>query len=220
MKISILLLVSLLMAKVALGADPAPGDALRASDPPSAATGQSPPAADQSGRSITADMALATDVWPLVGEARLKVLIWEVYDSALFTPSGRWQGDAPYRLSLHYLRNIPAAKLVEETEKAWREQGRNHPRLNEWLGLLGDLWPDITEGDNLVFGLNELGDSAFWFNGSPLGSIEDRDFGPLFGGIWLDPDTPRPELRAQLIGPTSKLAKNSQPEQTLAVALF
>ena len=156
-------------------------------------------------------MALATDVWPLVGEARLKVLIWEVYDSALFTPSGRWQGDAPYQLSLHYLRNIPAAKLVEETEKAWREQGRNHPRLNEWLGLLGDLWPDITEGDNLVFGLNALGDSAFWFNGSPLGSIEDRDFGPLFGGIWLDPDTPRPELRAQLIGPTSKLAKNSQP---------
>ena len=156
-------------------------------------------------------MALATDVWPLVGEARLKVLIWEVYDSALFTPSGHWQSDAPYRLSLHYLRNIPAAKLVEETEKAWREQGRNHPRLNEWLGLLGDLWPDITEGDNLVFGLNEFGDSAFWFNGSPLGSIEDRDFGPLFGGIWLDPDTPRPELRAQLIGPASKLAQNSQP---------
>ena len=211
MKISILLLVYLLVTKVALGADPAPGDALRASDPPGAATGQSPPAADQSGRSITADMALATDVWPLVGEARLKVLIWEVYDSALFTPSGRWQGDAPYRLSIQYLRNIPAAKLVEETEKAWREQGRNHPRLNEWLGLLGDLWPDITEGDNLVFGLNELGSSAFWFNGSPLGSIEDRDFGPLFGGIWLDPDTPRPELRAQLIGPASKLAQNSQP---------
>ena len=209
MKNSIVLLMSLLVTKVALGADPAPGDALRASDPPGAATGQSPPAADQSGRSITADMALATDVWPLVGEARLKVLIWEVYDSALFTPSGRWQGDAPYRLSLHYLRNIPAAKLVEETEKAWRDQGRNHPRLNEWLGLLGDLWPDITEGDNLVFGLNELGYSAFWFNGSALGSIEDRDFGPLFGGIWLDPDTPRPELRAQLIGPTSKLAKNS-----------
>ena len=208
MKLSIVLLVSLLVTKVALGADPVPGNALRAPDSPGEATGQSPPAADQSGRAKTDEIALATDVWPLVGEARLKVLIWEVYDSGLFTPSGRWQGDAPYRLSLHYLRNIPAAKLVEETEKAWREQGRNHSRVNEWLGLLGDLWPDITEGDNLVFGLNELGDSAFWFNGSPLGSIEDRDFGPLFGGIWLDPDTPRPELRAQLIGPASKLAQN------------
>ena len=211
MKISIVLLMSLLVTKVALGADPAPGDALRASDPPGAATGQSPPAVNQSGRAITADMALATDVWPLVGEARLKVLIWEVYDSALFTPSGHWQGDAPYRLSLHYLRNIPVAKLVEETEKAWRQQGRDHPRLNEWLDLLGELWPDITEGDNRVFGLGASGDSAFWFNGSPLGSIEDRDFGPLFGGIWLDPDTPRPELRAQLIGPASELAQNSWP---------
>ena len=211
MKTSVPLLAFLLVTGILLGADPAQGDSSVAPDPIGAVAGQSPPAADQSGRAITNEMALATDVWPLVGEARLKVLIWEVYDSALFTPSGRWQGDAPYRLSLHYLRNIPAAKLVEETEKAWREQGRNHPRLNEWLGLLGDLWPDITEGDNLVFGLNELGDSAFWFNGSPLGSIEDRDFGPLFGGIWLDPDTPRPELRAQLIGPASKLAQNSQP---------
>ena len=135
-----------------------------------------------------------------------------MYDSALFTPTGQWQGDAPYRLSLHYLRNISADKLVEETEKAWRQQGRDHPRLNEWLALLGELWPDITEGDNLVFGLSALGESAFWCNGSPLGGVDDRDFGALFGGIWLDPDTPRPALRTQLIGPASELAQISRPD--------
>ena len=156
--------------------------------------------------------ALAVDIWPMVGQAKLKVLVWEVYDSALFTPSGTWQGEAPYQLSLIYLRNIPARKLVEETEKAWQKQGRNHPKLNEWLALLGELWPDITKGDNLVFGLNASGDSVFWFNGSPIGGIDDRDFGPLFGGIWLAPDTPRPELRAQLIGPASKSAQNSRPD--------
>ena len=156
--------------------------------------------------------ALAVDIWPMVGQAKLKVLVWEVYDSALFTPSGTWQGEAPYQLSLIYLRNIPASKLVEETGKAWQKQGRNHPKLNEWLALLGELWPDITKGDNLVFGLNASGDSVFWFNGSPIGGIDDRDFGPLFGGIWLAPDTPRPELRAQLIGSTSKSAQNSRPD--------
>ena len=201
---------SLLLTGIVLGADMA-GDPSRSPELAGAASGQSAPSNDQSTMPASSDLALATDVWPLVGEARLKVFIWKVYDSALFTPSGHWQGDAPYRLSLHYLRDIPAATLVEETEKAWQEQGRSHPRLNEWLGLLGDLWPDITEGDNLVFGLNASGDSAFWFNGSPLGSIEDRDFGPLFGGIWLDPDTPRPGLRAQLIGPTPELAENSGP---------
>jgi hypothetical protein len=156
--------------------------------------------------------ALAVDIWPMVGQAKLKVLVWEVYDSALFTPSGTWQGEAPYQLSLIYLRNIPARKLVEETEKAWQKQGRNHPKLNEWLALLGELWPDITKGDNLVFGLNASGDSVFWFNDSPIGGIDDRDFGPLFGGIWLAPDTPRPELRAQLIGPASKSEQNSRPD--------
>ena len=212
MKTLIFLLASLLVTMIALGADPAQRDFSRAPDPNGAATGQSPPAADQSGRAISDEMALATDVWPLVGEARLKVLIWDVYDSALFTPSGHWQGDAPYRLSLHYLRNIPAAKLVEQTEKAWRQQGRDHPGLNKWLTLLSELWPDIAEGDNLVFGLSASGESAFWFNGSPLGGIDDRDFGALFGGIWLDPDTPIPKLRAQLIGPASELMHKSRPD--------
>ena len=212
MKTSIILLASLLVPWIALGAASVPEGSSRAPDPVGAATGQSPPAADQSGRAIADEMALATDVWPMVGEARLKVFIWEVYDSALFTPTGHWQGDAPYRLSLHYLRNIPAAKLVEETEKAWRQQGRDHPRLNEWLALLGKLWPDITEGDNLVFGLSASGESAFWCNGSPLGGVDDRDFGALFGGIWLDPDTPRPALRTQLIGPASELAQISRPD--------
>ena len=201
---------SLLLTGIVLGADMA-GDPSRSPELAGAASRQSAPSNDQSTMPASSDLALATDVWPLVGEARLKVFIWKVYDSALFTPSGRWQGGAPYQLSLHYLRDIPAATLVEETEKAWQEQGRSHPRLNEWLGLLGDLWPEVTEGDNLVFGLNASGDSAFWFNGSPVGIIDDRDFGPLFGGIWLDPDSPRPGLRAQLIGPTAELAQNSRP---------
>ena len=211
MKTLVLLMASLLVTQVAFGTERAQEDALQSPELAGAASEQSAPSIDQSTRPSSSDLSLATDVWPVVGEARLKVLIWEVYDSALFTPSGRWQGVAPYRLSLRYLRDIPAAKLVEETGKAWQEQGRSHPRLNEWLVLLAALWPDITKGDNLVFGLNASGDSAFWFNGSPIGSIDDRDFGPLFGGIWLDPDTPRPGLRAELIGPTPELAQNSRP---------
>jgi len=211
MKISILVLASLLVTKVALGADIGGEEPSASSDIGDAMSGQLAPSIAPSALPASSDLSLATDVWPLVGKARLKVLIWEVYDSALFTPSGRWQGGAPYQLSLHYLRDIPASKLVEETEKAWQEQGRHHPRLGEWLVLLVGIWPDIAEGDNLVFGLTASGESAFWFNGSPIGSIDDRDFGALFGGIWLDPDTPRPELRAQLIGPTSELAQNRRP---------
>ena len=114
-----LLIACLIVTGVALGADLGVEESTRTPVLVGAPSGQSATFIDQSAMASSDELALATDVWPLVGEARLKVLIWEVYDSALFTPSGHWQGDAPYRLSLHYLRNIPAAKLVEETEKAW-----------------------------------------------------------------------------------------------------
>ena len=142
---------------------------------------------------------LAIDDWPMVGQARLKVLFWNIYDSALYTPSGRWQGEGPYQLSLHYLRDIPVHQLIEQTDKAWREQGRAHPRQAEWLAQLTDIWPDITEGDNLVLSVAVSGHSGFWFNGEYIGAIQDEAFGPLFGGIWLDADTPQPALRSQLI---------------------
>ena len=142
---------------------------------------------------------LAIDDWPMVGQARLKVLLWNIYDSALYTPSGIWQGEGPYQLSLHYLRDIPVHQLIEQTDKAWREQGRNHPLQPEWLVQLADIWPDITEGDNLVLSVAASGHSGFWFNGKFIGAIEDEDFGPLFGGIWLDADSPQPDLRAKLI---------------------
>ena len=140
------------------------------------------------------------DHWSMVGQARLKVLFWNIYDSALHTPSGVWQGKGPYQLSLHYLRDVPVHQLIEQTDKAWREQERTHPRQAEWLVQLQDIWPDITKGDNLVLRVAASGHSEFWFNGEFIGGIQDKAFGPLFGGIWLDADSPQPDLRAKLIG--------------------
>ena len=141
---------------------------------------------------------LSIDDWPMVGKARLKVLFWNIYDSALYTPSGTWQGQGPYQLSLHYLRDIPVSQLIEQTDKAWQEQGRNHPLQAAWLLQLTSIWPDITKGDNLVLSVAASGHSGFWFNGEFIGGIRDEAFGPLFGGIWLDADSPQPDLRANL----------------------
>ena len=78
-------------------------------------------------------MSLSAASWPLVGEARLRVLLWEVYDSALYTPSGRWLGAGPYQLSLTYLRDIPVEQLIKETRKAWDGQSRVHSQQESWL---------------------------------------------------------------------------------------
>ena len=41
--------------------------------------------------------------------------------------------------------------------------------------------------------------ARFVFNGRPLGEIADADFARRFFGIWLDPRTSAPELRAALL---------------------
>ena len=34
-----------------------------------------------------------------------------------------------------------------------------------------EMWPDITQGDNLVFGVGADDHSQFWFNGEFIGGI-------------------------------------------------
>jgi len=145
-------------------------------------------------------LSLSTASWPLVGEARLKVLLWQVYDSALYTPSGRWLGAGPYQLSLTYLRDVSVEQLIKETRKAWDEQNRAHLEQENWLQKLAEMWPDISAGDNLVFGVGADDQTQFWFNGQSIGGIDHPDFAAFFGGIWLSEDSPRPALRARLIG--------------------
>jgi len=178
--------ITALSALAALGEDP---DSTAVETTPS----QTMPSSRES-------LSLSTASWPLVGEARLKVLLWKVYDSALYTPSGRWLGAGPYQLSLTYLRDIPVEQLIKETRKAWDEQNRVHPEQENWLRALAEIWPDISAGDNLVFGVGTDDQNQFWFNGQLIGSIDHPDFAAFFGGIWLGEDSPRPALRARLIG--------------------
>ena len=178
--------ITVLSALAALGEDSA-----------STADNATPPQPMPSSRE---SLSLSTASWPLVGEAQLKVLLWKVYDSALYTPSGRWLGAGPYQLSLTYLRDIPVEQLIKETRKAWDEQSRVHPEQENWLRALAEIWPDISAGDNLVFGVGADDQNQFWFNGQSIGGIDHPDFAAFFGGIWLSEDSPRPALRARLIG--------------------
>lgn len=137
----------------------------------------------------------------LVGKARLKVLLWSVYDSRLYTPTGQYDdGDRPLRLEIQYLRDIRARDLVDRTLVEWKAMGRNHPRQEEWLAALEAMWPDISATDVLTLDLDAEGTATFRHNGRALGTIEDQAFGQEFVDIWLSQDCTRPELRLALIG--------------------
>jgi hypothetical protein len=136
-----------------------------------------------------------------VGEARLRVLFWSIYDSRLYTPSGEYDaGERPLRLEIEYLMNIRAEALVDRTEKEWRKMGLEHPEQEDWLKRLESLWPDIEDGDVLTLDVNSDEEASFAHNGKHLGTIGADGFARHFLAIWLSENSTRPELRAALVG--------------------
>ena len=139
--------------------------------------------------------------WLPVGEARLRILFWSIYDARLFTESGRYKESVrPLRLQLTYLMDISSKELAERTLDEWRNMGRSDPRQGEWIAQIKSLWPDIEKGDVVEQVIDEAGVTHFSHNGRVLGRIEDPDFGIEYLDIWLSEDTTRPELRRALLG--------------------
>ena len=143
----------------------------------------------------------ATPSLTMVGEARLNVMFFSVYDSRLYTEDGRYIADQrPLRLEIEYLRNIKAKALVEQTGAEWDHLQVTHERRGAWLEELTALWPDVGKNDVIALELDADNRSTFYFNGEKLGVMEDADFGEYFVAIWLSPDTSRPALREALLG--------------------
>lgn len=150
---------------------------------------------------LSLPVVAAEERWQLVGEARLKVLFWSVYDSSLFSEDGRYtQGQRPLRLEIQYLRDIEASDLLENTQSEWEGLPGVPSASSEWLQELALIWPDVKTNDVLAFEVDGEGSGEFFLNGESLGGVDDADFSAYFLDIWLSPDTSRPKLRQALIG--------------------
>lgn len=150
---------------------------------------------------LAATALAASSSLQMVGEARLHVMFFSVYDSRLYTEDGRYEQDQrPLRLEIEYLRNVKARALVEQTDAEWDHLEVTHERRGAWLQKLTDLWPDVSKNDVIALELDADNRSTFYFNGEKLGTLEDADFGEYFVAIWLSPDTSRPALREDLLG--------------------
>ncbi len=138
--------------------------------------------------------------YELVGEARLSVLWFDVYDASLLSNSGRYNPSSePLLLKLSYLRDISRERLIKETQKQLRDQ-LPEARLASALEGLRAIWPDIEKGDRLAFWLAPNGAGGFYHNGRFLGEMADEQFNRAFIGIWLAEDSQYPKLAQALRG--------------------
>jgi hypothetical protein len=150
---------------------------------------------------VSAAARAEVDALQMVGQARLEVLWWPVYESRLYSPGGNYfEGVRPLRLEIQYLRDVEAQDLVDHTRKEWQRLGVVGPQPQQWLETLARLWPDNRKNDALALVLDQQGRGTFLLNGKALGTIDDPGFGEDFLAIWLSPQTSRPELRLALLG--------------------
>ncbi|MFB2659335.1 chalcone isomerase family protein [Shewanella mangrovisoli] len=139
-----------------------------------------------------------------VGRGEMDWLWFNVYKAKLMTSTGKYQsGIYPQLLDIEYYRDIEANDLLEATADQWRHLGYTKDEIANWLQLLKGIWPNVVPGDHLSFKLIDAQRSQFFFNGQPLGIIEEPKLAEAFLAIWLSTNTSRPTLRAQLLGEKS-----------------
>lgn len=157
-------------------------------------------------------LLLALAAWPFAGlamEAPANLRRWGngafrrfgflVYEATL------WAGDDPQRpplmLRLDYRRTISGADIAAASVKEMRRTVADEARLRDWAERMARIFPDVKPGDHIV-GHHRPEGAVFMQGERLLGRIDDPAFARAFFGIWLDPRTSAPELRAALLRPT------------------
>ena len=137
----------------------------------------------------------------LVGEARFRLFIFDIYHAALFAPDGRYDGGAPYALRLSYMRDVPSQTIVDTSLDEMRRQGSgSESRLVEWADWMGQHFPDMQNGDEAVMVALTNGGMVLYHNQVKLGQTDDPAFTDAFFAIWLSDNTLKPDLSRQLRG--------------------
>jgi hypothetical protein len=139
-----------------------------------------------------------------IGVGRLTVWGFQVYDAQLWA-APEFSADGyerrSFALDITYLRGFDNGVIAERSLREMRGIGAmSEQQATQWLGQMRKIFPEIAKGDRLI-GIHKPGDgAAFILNGKPVGEIRDAEFGRLFFGVWLSPQTSAPQLRRALLG--------------------
>lgn len=137
----------------------------------------------------------------LVGEARLKVLFWKIYDARLYAPKGAFQDNQPFALELTYLRAFSGEEIAERSAKEIREQGfSDEDTLKLWQQQMAMIFPDVEKDSRITGVATSEGNTVFYLENELIGEVKDPLFTQWFFNIWLGEATSEPELRQKLIG--------------------
>jgi len=136
-----------------------------------------------------------------VGEARLEIMFWDIYDAKLIAPDGSYSPEKPFALALTYLREFEGKNIASRSIDEMRDLGmEDEVKLAKWFEKMQQIFPNVDEGETLTGVVDDNQHSHFYFNDAKVGSIADPEFTKWFFDIWLSEKTSQPEMRDKLLG--------------------
>jgi hypothetical protein len=106
----------------------------------------------------------------------------------------------PFALELEYARKLSGKEIARRSLLEMRRQAEiGQAQATSWLQEMEAAFPDVQAGDRISGVYEPGGATQFFVNGQLRRSIKEAEFGRLFFGIWLAPQSSEPELRAKLL---------------------
>jgi len=107
----------------------------------------------------------------------------------------------PLALELVYARTLYGERIAKASVDEMLKVGFGTPAQHAaWLEAMKRVFPDVSEGTQLVGIYQPGGATRFLRDGQPVGEIADPEFGKAFFAIWLHTKTSAPKLRLALFG--------------------
>ncbi|NJM32342.1 MAG: hypothetical protein HC848_05080 [Limnobacter sp.] len=138
-----------------------------------------------------------------LGEGKLSWWGLSIYDSQLWGTATGQTDFKPnsYWLELQYKRSFKGSEIAKKSREEIQDQHPYSPqKLDAWQAELTRIFPEVVKGDTLSALYLPGQPMRFWHNNKPLATLADPELATAFMGIWLDPKTSDPELRAKLLG--------------------
>jgi len=143
---------------------------------------------------------LGTETQPLAlqGRGKLTYFGFHIYDAAFYrSPKSP---ATEFALEVRYQKSLLGTSIASRSAEEMKKLGVAEPQANLWGKQLATFLPNVEPGQSLTAMYSATQGTTFLFEGKKIALVPGNDFAKAFFGIWLDPNTSVPKLRASLLG--------------------
>ena len=134
----------------------------------------------------------------LQGAGKLTWWGFHIYDVSFYR-SGTLTSPE-FALDIHYQKSFSGVSIANRSADEMKRIGVPDTQAAMWGKELAGFLPDVESGQTLTAIYIPKQGTVFYHDGKRIAQIPGADFSKAFFGIWLDPKTSAPKLRAELLG--------------------